>query len=43
VVGDVDQSIYAFRGADFKNVAKFEHRFRVPPHPIFLLPNSGEF
>jgi len=29
VVGDVDQSIYAFRGADFTNVGRFEKLFHV--------------
>ncbi|CAN8063977.1 unnamed protein product [Agarophyton chilense] len=28
VVGDIDQSIYKFRGADVKNVKKFHHRFK---------------
>jgi DNA helicase-2/ATP-dependent DNA helicase PcrA len=27
VVGDTDQSVYAFRGADFRNLVEFEHTF----------------
>ncbi|KAI0567162.1 DNA helicase [Gracilaria domingensis] len=28
VVGDIDQSIYKFRGADVKNVKRFHHKFK---------------
>jgi superfamily I DNA/RNA helicase/RecB family exonuclease len=39
-VGDPDQSIYAFRGADVSNVAEFPERFRTPdgrPAPVVAL------
>lgn len=38
VVGDTDQCIYAFRGADFTNVARFEEDF-VGCQTVFLQEN----
>lgn len=37
VVGDVDQNIYSWRGANLKNLMAFEEDFRVSPSPT--LPN----
>ena len=38
VVGDVSQSIYSFRGADFRNVLSFEKDY--PTSKIFYLPKN---
>ena len=38
VVGDVDQSIYKFRGADFRNLSKFEEAF--PEATIIVLDQN---
>ncbi|MBW3538055.1 ATP-dependent helicase [Candidatus Parcubacteria bacterium] len=37
-VGDDDQSIYAFRGAEIANILSFAERFRVP-RPVVLVRN----
>jgi DNA helicase-2/ATP-dependent DNA helicase PcrA len=38
VVGDPDQSIYAFRGADYRNVQRFRHDF--PHHQLISLDEN---
>lgn len=38
VVGDMDQSVYAFRGADYRNLARFEEAF-AGAHIIVLEQN----
>src|SRR5262245_20846755 len=38
VVGDVDQSIYRFRGADFRNLMRFEEVF--PDATVFVLEQN---
>jgi DNA helicase-2/ATP-dependent DNA helicase PcrA len=38
VVGDMDQSVYAFRGADYRNLARFEEAF--PSASVILLEQN---
>ncbi len=38
IVGDEDQSIYAFRGANIENIKKFKHDF--PKHKLILLEQN---
>jgi len=40
VVGDLNQSIYKFRGAYRENIAKFKQAFNVQPENIFNLDKS---
>ena len=38
VVGDMDQSVYAFRGADYRNLARFEEAF--PKASVIMLEQN---
>ena len=38
VIGDIDQSIYSFRGADFRNIINFERDY--PDHKIVVLEKN---
>lgn len=40
VVGDLNQSIYRFRGAYKENISKFKEAFNVPPENIISLDKS---